>query len=59
MGRRVLAGFAILLPLIYLANVFGPPPPDALTVAWAAQGQWLFVAVAVWIDRHRVAVRQW
>jgi membrane-bound metal-dependent hydrolase YbcI (DUF457 family) len=58
-GRRALTAFAVVLVLVYAASVFGPPPPDPRTVAWTAQGQWLFVAWAVWIDRHRVAVRQW
>jgi membrane-bound metal-dependent hydrolase YbcI (DUF457 family) len=58
-GRRALTAFAIVLALVYAASVFGPPPPGPEAVAWAGQGQWLFVAWAVWIDRHRVAVRQW
>jgi membrane-bound metal-dependent hydrolase YbcI (DUF457 family) len=58
-GRVGLAAFAIVLPLIYVASVFGPPPPSARAVALAGQAQWLLVGWAVWIDRHRVAVRQW
>jgi hypothetical protein len=58
-GRLGLTVFAIVLPLFYLGSVFGPPPPSAEAVAWAGQGQWLFVVWAVWIDRHRVAIRQW
>jgi len=58
-GRVGLTLFAIVLPLIYLASVFGPPPPSAEAVAIAGQAQWLLVAWTVWIDRHRVAIRQW
>jgi hypothetical protein len=58
-GRWALVAFGIVLPLMYLASVFGPPPPDAHTIAIVAQGQWLLVAWGFWIDRHRRAVREW
>jgi hypothetical protein len=58
-GRVGLAAFAVVMPIVYLANVFGPPPPSAEVVAFAGQAQWLLVAWTVWIDRHRVAIRQW
>jgi hypothetical protein len=58
-GTRAFAAFVIVLPLIYAANVFGPPPPGADAIALAGHAQWLLVAWAVWIDRHRVAIRQW
>jgi len=58
-GRIGLTAFAVVLPLLYLVSVFGPPPPSTEAVAIASQGQWLIVAWAMWIDRHRVAIRQW
>jgi hypothetical protein len=58
-GRVGLAAFGVVMPVIYLVNVFGPPPPSAEMVAIAGQAQWLLVAWTVWIDRHRVAIRQW
>jgi hypothetical protein len=58
-GRHALTAFAATLVVIYAANLFAPPPPSAAAVAWGAQGQWLLVFWAMWIDRHRVAVRQW
>jgi hypothetical protein len=45
-----LVGFLLA---INLANLFGPPPPSATAVAWAAQAVWLLVAWGYWIDRHR------
>jgi hypothetical protein len=58
-GRYALVAFAIVLPAIYLAGVFGPPPPSAEAVAWTGQAQWLLVLWAIWIDRHRDPIRQW
>jgi membrane-bound metal-dependent hydrolase YbcI (DUF457 family) len=58
-GRLSLAAFAVALPLMYAGNLLGPPPPSAGVIAVVGQGQWLLVLWAVWIDRHRVAVRQW
>ena len=59
LGQYALVAFAVVLPLIYAANLFGPPPPSVEAIAVAAQAQWLLVAWAMWIDRHRVAIRQW
>jgi hypothetical protein len=44
-----------LMLLIYVAAVFGPPPPSASAVAWTDLGQWLVVVLAAWVDRHRRA----
>ena len=43
------------LVVIYLANLFGPPPPNVTAMAWVGQAQWLLVAWGYWIDRHRRA----
>lgn len=45
-----------LLVAIELANLFGPPPPNVRAIAVAGHAQWLFVAMAYWIDRHRELV---
>ena len=44
---------------IYAASVFGPPPPDEATIAYVGHAQWLLVGWGYWLDRHRVAIRQW
>ena len=41
------------LVLIYVVSAFGAPPPSSSAVAWTAQGLWLFVLWAFWVDRHR------
>ena len=58
-GSYALVGFTLALITIHVANLLGPPPPSADAVARVGQAQWLLVAWAVWIDRHRMAVRQW
>jgi hypothetical protein len=40
--------------VLYAANVFGPPPPDADVIAYAGNASWLFVFWGYWIDRHSV-----
>lgn len=45
----------LFLLVIYLANVFGPPPPSTAAVAWSAQAMWLIVFWGFWIDRNRSA----
>jgi hypothetical protein len=43
----------IFLFLIYLANVFGPPPPSVNAIAVAGLFQALLIIWAYWIDRNR------
>ena len=53
-GSIGLWALVLFLSIIYLANVFGPPPPSTAAVAWSAQAMWLIVALGFWIDRNRV-----
>lgn len=43
----------IFLLVIYAGNLFGPPPPSVIAIAWAGQLQWLLVIWAFWVDAHR------
>ena len=54
-GRIGLWVLVLFLLVVYLANVFGPPPPSTAAVAWSAQAMWLVVAWGFWVDRHRSA----
>ncbi len=40
-----------LLIVIYLGNLFGPPPPSIEAIAWVGHAQWLFVLAGFAIDR--------
>lgn len=53
-GSLALRSFLALLFLVYLVNLFGPPPPSEKAVAWASLSLWLFVVWGYWLDRHRV-----
>jgi hypothetical protein len=41
----------ILLFVLYLGSVFGPPPPDTKTLAISSLAIWLTVPWAAWADR--------
>ena len=47
-----LVGFMLI---VYVANLFSPPPPSATMIAWSAQALWLLVAWGWWADRQRSA----
>jgi FtsH-binding integral membrane protein len=46
----------VFISAIYVANVFGPPPPSEKMIAVAGLSGWLFVPWAWWIGRHREVV---
>lgn len=52
-GTFALGGLVAFLLLIYSGNLFGSVPPGVAAIAWAGQAQWLLVAWAYWVDRHR------
>ena len=57
MGSWGLFGFLVLCLGLYAGAVFGPPPPSVSAIAWTDMGQWLFIALAFWVDRHRTSRR--
>jgi hypothetical protein len=56
LGNVLLWAFVATLVVIYVAAVFGPPPPSEMALAVTGLAGWLFVAWGYWIDRHRVPV---
>jgi hypothetical protein len=53
LGRVLYWAFVGTLAIVYVASVFGPPPPSERALAITGLLGWLFVAWAYWIDRHR------
>jgi FtsH-binding integral membrane protein len=49
-------GLIGLLSIMYVVNLFGPPPPNVNVIAVAGNAMWLFVLWAYWINRHRTSV---
>lgn len=56
LGNLLFWTFALLLAAIYVASLFGPPPPSVNVLAGSALTGLAFVAWAFWIDRHREPV---
>lgn len=54
-GAVALWGLVGFLLVVYAANLLGPAPPGAEAIAWAGHAQWLLVAWAYWVDRHRTS----
>lgn len=48
----------IFLVVIHLSNLFGPPPSNTTTIAWAGESQWLLVLWAYWADSRREPVNR-
>ena len=54
-GRYAFLGLVAFLAVIFVANAYSPPPPDARSVAWASLAAWVFPLFGWWVDRHRTA----
>lgn len=52
-GTIALWALLIFLILVYVMNIFGPPPDAVQPIAILGLSQWLLVAWAYWIDRNR------
>lgn len=52
-GKWTFWSLIVFLVLVYLSNLFGPPPPNVSALAWVGQSQWLLVLWGYWVDRHR------
>jgi hypothetical protein len=57
-GRYAFWSLIVFLYVIYLANLFGPPPPSVEAIVYAGLAGWLFLPWGYWIDRHRIGVQR-
>ena len=53
-GIHTLWSLVVLLLLIYIMNIFGPPPQSANVIGYVGLAQWLIIAWAYWIDKNRI-----
>ena len=42
----------VFLLIVHLMNLFGPPPPSVMAVAWSANLMWIIVLWAWWIEKE-------
>jgi hypothetical protein len=54
-GRIVFWLLMVFLASVHLWSAFAPPPASVTELAWSAQFQWLFVALAYWADKNATA----
>ncbi|MEJ2193251.1 MAG: hypothetical protein P8X73_00135 [Ignavibacteriaceae bacterium] len=52
-GNFALWGLILFLVLIYIGNLFGPPPDSVQAIAIVGNAQWLIILWGYWIDRNR------
>ncbi|MGH9368171.1 MAG: hypothetical protein ACRD3M_10910, partial [Thermoanaerobaculia bacterium] len=52
-GTWALGSLLVALCAVWLAALFGPPPPSEKVIASSALLGWLFVPWGYWVDRHR------
>jgi membrane-bound metal-dependent hydrolase YbcI (DUF457 family) len=55
-GTYSLWSLIIFLIIVYLLNLFGPPPESVDAIGYVGLSQWLLIAWAYWIDRNRSSV---
>jgi len=46
-------GLVAFLVIIYINNLFGPPPPSVEPIGYVGLAQWILIVWGYWIDRHR------
>jgi membrane-bound metal-dependent hydrolase YbcI (DUF457 family) len=56
-GTYALWALVIFLSIVYISNLFGPPPPSEQMIGIVGLSQWLLVAWAYWIDRNRTITK--
>ncbi len=52
-GTYSLLGLVVFLALIYITNLFGPPPESVQSIAIVGNAQWLIILWGYWIDENR------
>lgn len=53
-GIYSLWSLIIFFIIVYIANLFGPPPESVAAIKYVSLSQWLLIGWAYWIDRNRM-----
>ncbi len=48
--------FILLMVILYLGSLFGPPPPSVTSLKVLGLCTWVFMPWIYWMDRHRAAI---
>jgi len=56
-GAYSLWSFIIFLIIVYLLNLFGPPPNSVDALGYVGLSQWLLIGWGYWIDKNRSVTR--
>jgi len=57
-GKYGFALMILILLVLYIGNIFGPPPPNMISAAVImTAGQLALVALAFWVDRNRTTIQ--
>ncbi|MDT3695274.1 MAG: hypothetical protein ROY99_02710 [Ignavibacterium sp.] len=52
-GTYSLIGLIVFLVLIYVSNLFSPPPDSVKAIAIVGNAQWLIILWGYWVDKNR------
>ncbi len=55
-GRYGLRSFVLFFAIVYMANLFGAPPPDSKAIGYVGLLMILFPFWAWWVDKNRTVV---
>jgi len=52
-GKIAFWSLIAFLVVVYIMNVFGPPPPGVEPLTYVGFSQWILIGWAYWIDKNR------
>lgn len=56
-GSIGLKSLLVFLVIVYMMNVFGPPPESVEAIPYVGFSMWILVAWAYWVDKNRKPVK--
>lgn len=56
-GTKSFWGLILFLSVVYVMNLFGPPPDNVDSIGYLGLAQWLIIVWGYWIDKNRTAIQ--